>query len=295
MPTTSKVNGLSGLAPLQKIGIANPEATPEERYGGPVNPYHASWGEKARPYPWESSLDPSGSHGPYGLENQMLGDEFWFIEPGGMPSDDPAFDYEMPSITRSHGAPHTAPLSGKAPSQYEAICTQLEQSAEMHGAGTNASTGMATWDSPLQDHWYEIWNVSPGHTDIPKAPGAIGNNAFGFGVNDRPMNTYAKINEFGFESAHIHRRYAMNSIPGNYMWLRPGGRPMVKSLAGPARPAIGNDSPFFGDDLGMAFDYHGAILQTTPPEYVPPPQPFLAPSIDAQYGNAFGTDGVELY
>lgn len=294
MPT-SGLSGLSGLAPLQQIEIANSFATPEERYGGPVNPYHQSWGERARPYPWESSIDPSGSHGPYGAENQMLGDEFWFIEPGGMPSDDPAFDYEMPSITRSHGAPHHVTLSGKAPSQYDSICNQLGQSAEMHGAGTNASTQMSTWDSPLQDNWLEIWNITPGHTDIPKAPGAIGNNAFGVGVNDRPMNAYAKKNEFGFDSAHMHRRYAQSSIPGNYFWMKPGGRPMIKTLAGPARPAIGNDSPFFGDDLGIAFNYDGAILQNQPKEYVPPPQPFLAPSIDAQYGNPYGTDGVELY
>lgn len=291
----SGLTGLSALAPLQKVQIANSEATPEERYGGPVNPYHSNVGEMARPYPWQSSLDPSGSHGPYGLENQLLGDEFWFIEPGGIPQDDPAFDMEMPNVTKSHGAPHNVTLSGAVPSQYDAICNQLPQSAAMHGAGTNASTQMATWDEPLQDHWYEIWNVTPGHTDIPMAPGAIGNNAFGFGVNDRPMNAYAKKNQFGYEDAHMHRRFAMSSIPGNYMWMRPGGRPLVKSLAGPARPATGADSPFFGDDLGTAFDYHGAILSTQPTEYVPPPQPYLAPSISVQYGNAYGTDGIELY
>jgi len=294
MPNTG-FSGLSGLAPLQQVEIANPLATPEERYGGPVNPYHQNVGEQARPYPWQSSLDPSGSHGPYGIENQMLGDEYWFIEPGGDPSQDPAFDYEMPNVSKSHGAPHHVTLSGKIPSQYDAICEQIDQSAEMHGAGTNASTGMLTWDEPLQDNWQEIWNVTPGHTDIPKAPGAIGNNAFGFGVNDRPMNAYAKVNAYGFDSAHMHRRYAFNTIPGNYMWMKPGGRPMVKSLAGPARPAVGSDSPFYGDDLGISFGIDGAVLQSIPNEYVPPPQPYLAPSTNTQYGNPYGTDGIELY
>ena len=54
---------------------------------------------------------------------------------------------------------------------------------------------------------------------------------------------------------------------------------MVKGLPGPARPPIGVDSPFYGDDLGAAFSINGAILQNVPPEYTPPPQPNLAASI----------------
>jgi hypothetical protein len=54
---------------------------------------------------------------------------------------------------------------------------------------------------------------------------------------------------------------------------------MVKGLPGPARPPIGIDSPFAGDDLGQAFGINGALLQNVPSEYVPPPQPTLSASV----------------
>jgi hypothetical protein len=59
------------------------------------------------------------------------------------------------------------------------------------------------------------------------------------------------------------------------MWMTPTGRPLMKTLPGPARPAIGENSPFTGQDLGASFSYNGAILQNVPTEYVAPPQPNL--------------------
>ncbi len=289
--------GLSALAPLQKVEEETPFLTPEQRYGGPVDPYHSQHGELARPYPWESSITQGGSHGPYGPENQLLGDDYWFtFNGGGDESQDPDFDYNMPNVTKSHGAPHTVTISGPLPSQYGAICTQSDQSYPEHSQGTNASKKMQTWDDPLQDHWAELLNNTPGHDDLVPVTGQVSFQSSGFGVNDRLSNTYAKRNTFGYETAHAHRRYATGSIPGNYMWMRPGGRPMVKGLPGPARPAIGIGSPFEGDDLGMAFGIDGAILQTQPTEYVPPPSPYLASANEnVSYGNPYGTDGFEAW
>lgn len=292
MPNTG-LSGLSALASLSGLQDDQAFATPEERSGGPADPYHGHWGEQAHPYPWESSLTMSGSHGPYGPENQMLSDEFWFIEPAGTPDEDPNYDYNAPSLTKSHGSVHNVTNSGPVPGQADAIHQQIEQ-MQNHGSSLNSDKQMQHWDDPLNDQWQEIWNVTPGHTDIPKAPGAIGNNAFGVGVNDRPMNAYAKRNGFGLDSAHMHRRFATGSIPGNYMWMKPGGRPMIKSLPGPARPAIGKDSPFEGDDLGMSFSYEGAILQNTPQAYTPPPSPYLATPTPT-YDNPLGTDAVDWW
>jgi hypothetical protein len=100
-------------------------------------------------------------------------------------------------------------------------------------------------------------------------------SGFMWGTRDR-VQSMARQNEFGFDSSHRHRRYADAPIPGNYMWLRPGGRPLQKTLAGPARPAIGPESPFSGDDLGFTFGIDGAVLQNVPTEYVSPAQPKLA-------------------
>ena len=60
------------------------------------------------------------------------------------------------------------------------------------------------------------------------------------------------------------------------MWMRPGGRVLVKNIPTVARPAIGPDSPFHGDNTMVDFDPHGALLMNTPTEYVPPAQPNLA-------------------
>lgn len=290
------LSGLTALSGINGVQVDTPEATPEQRMGGTADPYHAHWGEQASPYPWESSLTMSGSHGPYGPENQLLDDpEYWFLEPAGNANDDPAYDYNTPYRNKSHASVHNVTNSGPALSHADAIQFQVEQSASNHSSNLGTSRGMQEWDSPQQDNWLEIWNVTPGHTDIPKAPGAIGNNAFGYGVNDRPMNAYRKQNDYGYDSAHFHRRYAFSSIPGNNMWMRPGGRVMRKTLPGPSRPPIGDNSPFQGDDLGQAFAYdNGAILQSVPQEYVPPPSPNIQ-AITPVYADPMGTDGVDLW
>jgi hypothetical protein len=104
-------------------------------------------------------------------------------------------------------------------------------------------------------------------------------SGFMWGTRDRTQSM-ARQNEYGFDSAHMFRRWAVGAIPGNHMWMRPGGRPLVKSLPGPARPAVGVDSPFHGDDLGASFSIDGAMLQNVPTEYLPPPAVKLAPPLE---------------
>jgi hypothetical protein len=65
------------------------------------------------------------------------------------------------------------------------------------------------------------------------------------------------------------------------MWMRPGGRPMVKTTPGPARPATGQDSPFTGQNLAWAYGLQGAVLATAPIDYEPPPEPFVAATYPA--------------
>lgn len=273
------LTGLSGLAGYQVVVDQNSQATPEERMGNPVDPAHADYLAQAD-IPRGSRI--GAPQGPYGPENQLLGNELDFFEPGGNPEQDPLFDYTPlthagPSIKGAASGPN---LGDTSP---DAMAIRRQQSYLAHSDGTGAD-GRVTYDRgiALNDTWGTVDQVNPGNSDLATLPKQSQSSGFAWGTRDRTQSM-ARQNEFGFDSAHQHRRFATGPIPGNYMWMRPGGRPMAKGLPGPARPPIGVDSPFAGQDLGMAFSYDGAILQNVPQEYSPPAQPRLsaAPSVDS--------------
>lgn len=289
-------SGLTGLAGYNAISNPSPFATPEQRMGGTAHPYHSHRGEQAIPYSWQSQLVPGGHPGPFGEENQLLADPMWFLEGAGSPEQDPLFDYNMPSLTRSHGSVHNVTLSGPLPSQADAINLQTQQMINKSSdLGTSRALSHDKRGYAQQDNWQELWEVNNGSDDIPPIGRQFSHQAFGFGVNDATSNVDHKANQFDLNAKHQHRRYAWNNIPGNFMWMRPGGRPLFKSMAGPARPPIGPDSYFAGQDIGFAFSYDtGATLMQTPEEYVPPPSPNVTQQTPV-YGNAMGTDPIELW
>jgi hypothetical protein len=293
---TSALSGLSGLSGINAISQSDPFATPEQRMGGPVNPYHGTqWGEQAKPYSWESQQTPAGSHGPYGLENQLLGDDMWFIEPAGMPEDNPQFSHNTPDLTRSHGSVNNR-IPNTVQSQADSIRTQLAQ-LDNHGLSDGTSLKMVTNRQGDANYgtWNEIWEVNDGSSDLPQVGRQFSHVAYGFGVNDAASNTARKANQFGYGAKHMHRRWANSPLPGNFMWMRPRGRPLFKTIAGPARPPIGGNSPFAGQDLGDAFAYDtGAVLLATPEEYIPPPAPNIQTRTPT-YDNPYGTDATEWW
>lgn len=271
-----------GIGPVVGFSIGQPEATAEERHGKPVNPSHAQWGEQAAPYSWESQLVGYRGHtGPYGPENALLGDkDIAEGEPAGQLGHDPYGDLTPGSAAQvhsGHAAPMTRTLSGPLPSQHDAIMQQLVQADEIRATDLGASRKFTLTElgDAQQDHWEEIWDVSNETTKYGSGQPHTGFTAFGFGTNDRPVNPFRKMNAFGFDKGHHHRRFAVGSLPGNYMWMKPAGRPMFKSLPGPARPAVGINSPFEGDNLGDTFGIQGAVLVEVPSEYQPPPSPQL--------------------
>jgi hypothetical protein len=286
------VNGLSGLTGLAEVSTLLAEesqATPEERSGGPADPRHAERGEESRPYAWEKPALGSGHiPGPKGPENQLLDDEYWFLEPAGMPSDDITYDL----TPDTHAAPvQRGILSGPVPGDNpDAIAEQLRQSAANQAINTGASLKLIHPPQALgiqNDDWEGFYETNPGSSDQENIPRQAMSSGFNWGTTDR-VQSMARQNEHGFDSKHMMRRYATGSIPGNTMWMRPGGRPLVKSMAGPARPPIGENSPFTGQDLGQNFDVRGALLLNTPTEYVTPPQPNLAPA----YASDSGSDAL---
>jgi hypothetical protein len=281
------LTGLSGLAGYQVNIEQDAQASPEERMGGVADPAHGKYIAEA--------YIPRGAQmgspiGPTGVENQMLADEGWFWEGGGFPSDDPQFDHTPPN----HAGPwpkgfQSGPVGAIDP---DTVGRKLTALAELRGMGLNGDQrAERVREEPLNDTWVELNELNPGET-LLQAPGSkqLMSSGFGWGFRDRTQSMAAQ-NSYGFDSAHMHRRWATGSLPGNYMYLRPGGRPMMKSLPGPARPAIGPNSPFTGQDLGFSFNPDGAVLQNVPTEYVAPPNPTLQAAPNPSANDSF----VEWY
>jgi hypothetical protein len=166
----------------------------------------------------------------------------------------------------------------------------LYQSYQAHGTDTGAQRKAIAAADPLQDHWERFYESVPGDDILPPVPGAVSGQAGGFGSNDHRNNAYAKVNPYGLANSHRMRRYATGSIPGNYQWMKPGGRPLSKTMAGPARPATGM-GPFQGDDIGQSFGLQGAVLLDPATEYVAPPQVNVVPATQ-QYAVP---DPIELW
>jgi hypothetical protein len=272
------MDGLTGLTPVSGVYVAyvdRPEATPEERLGKPVNPRHAilKGGQK----PSRSQQTMAGSHGPYGPENQLLGDPGYVWESAGTESDDPYMDL-TPS---THAAPYPKGVaSGRVPGETaDDIGEQLRQSRAIHAIDKGASRKMVTTQQGDLNfgQWVELWEINPGSVDQADLASQYKSSGFLFGTTDRNQS-FARQNQYGFDSKHMHRRYADAPVPGNYMYLQPGERPMVKHSAGTARLPVGPSSPFAGDDTGFNFAPYGALLQDQPTAYIPPPQPNIAPA-----------------
>lgn len=266
---------MAGLQPVTGLprfrAVIQPEAPPESVHGGPSNPLHGHFGEQATPYPWEEFAGP---HGPYGpAEDELLSDlpESRTFAAGTLDQD----PYSDRTPYRTHAAPHITGVEfDRGP---EGNARVLRQSAEVHAVKTNAAAMGFASSNPLQDHWNGFFNLVEGEDMVSPGSNQVAFQANGFGANDRTSNPFHKSNPYGLNSSHRMRRYATGSIPGNYMWMRPGGRPMVKTLAGPARPAVG-EGPFYGQDIGRSFDTHGVALTDPATEYQAPPQPYVTPT-----------------
>lgn len=275
MPSIPGINGITGYV----IGPTH-EASPHEMQGDVVDPRHSHWGQQAKPYPWQ--VIPMG---PYpGIFNPIDGmiedDSGWGLQ-SGMVGQDPTSD-QTPAY-------HAAPYPNEGPTartadqlnvhgRNEGSARQLMQSMYIHGMRTGAGLKRLFLPQMLakQDEITAFYNPVKGEDLVPPVPGHIGSVAFGFNVNDHVSNPYAKKNAYNFDTSHRHRRFGAGPIPGNHLWLRARGRPLVRSFTNVYHfPTSG---AFAGDDPGATFSIDGAILQTTPPQYSSPPQVNLAPT-----------------
>lgn len=262
---------IGGLQPLVGSIQVDPEATAEQRLGDPADPRHGQ-GLIANPvrYPWEV-LAGVANPGPAGQEAQLIGQSEGWAAPHGTGDGDPMFD----ATPDTHAAPW--PKGVEQSVDPDAVARQLAQSARIHASNTGGSRRLIYRPSPRQSDWTGFYDVDPGSSkQDPAIPGQIKTAVAGGGSTDRAAWPNRQ-NSYGFDSAHKMRRWARASIPGNYLWMRPGARPLVKSQPGPARPAIGENSPFTGQDLAAAHGLQGAVLYDPPVEYTAPPEPYVAP------------------
>lgn len=287
MPGVTPLTGLMGTTGYVN---ENPEASPEQVHGGYVDAAHSNWGEQAQPYPWQRPQDGMQTHGPYGPQNGLLGDESQATAAfaAGVITDDPTGD-RNPYGPGQHAAPWPKNPMGDQSVFPDNVANQRLQSASIHASDLGASD-KHLYEPTLfanNDEWTDFYTVDHGTSLQPQGvPQSVGIVVGGWGSTDR-VNSHAHQNSYGFDSVHMHRRYATGSVPGNYMWMKPGSRPMVRSNTGLRNFPTGQDSPFEGDDTTSAYGIEGAILSTPPTEYVAPPQPVTTPAFDPS--NAGGT------
>lgn len=262
-----------GLQPLIPYGslTQQPEATAEERLGGPADPRHGQRLQERNPkYPWQR-LRGVRQAPPSGEDVGLIGASEGYALPAGTMEQHPFAD-ETPW---THRAPWPKGVIQSV--QPDAVAEHLAWSAELHAVDSGASRRMHTTVAAQQDTWQEVWTVDAGTSLQSPNNGQIKQAVAGWGSTDRAANQ-ERQNSHGFDSAHLHRRYATGSIPGNYLWMKPSGRPMHKTVPGPARPPVGDASPFTGQDLTRDYGVQGAVLQQAAVEYTPPAEPYIAPS-----------------
>lgn len=274
------MDGLTSLVGLTGFTVDKPEASPEDRSGNAADSRHANVGEAAQPYSWQSLQTPgalAASPGPE--DNGLIEDDFYWSLTASQVEELPAGD----TAAWTHAGPWPADPIGDGSVGPDNAVRQLMTNAALRSlkVGPANRAMYRPWANPQQDAWREIWEVNPNSDDIPvateqmKASLAPG----GRGSTDR-RQSFAHQNSYGFDSRHMHRRFAVGHIPGNFPWMRPGSRPLVKSIPGPAKPPIGPSSQFAGQNLGEAFGTRGAILESDANAYPGPAFPYVAPQMD---------------
>lgn len=265
---------LTGLQGLQGWVNPKPEASASELHGGTVDPAHGDV-TKAETYPWE--VMPGQSVGPYGLDNGLLGmDIVSYVPPAGKLGTDPTADLQP----LTHAAPWPRGIN-QNPSDPDAVGEVLQESADIHSFAYGASRRSlySPTELPTNDDWTDYVFTDPGSSNQVPIPQQVMTGSGGWGSTDRIQSMQAQ-NEYGFDSAHRSRRWAEGSIPGNNDWMRPGGRPLVKSIPGGAINPTGKGSPFEGQDTTQSFDTQGSVLQVLPTDYSPSRVPSTASSYD---------------
>lgn len=264
--------GLGPLEPLTGYPVDVSSLSPAQRQGGPADPLHGQYGwEVPEHYPYEYQHGAALATPPP-VEMELIS-SIPPITVAGTPGEDPLFDYQPDT----HSSPWPAGVDGagdRDPVQYAA---RAAESARLHAADMNASPRYSNFTHPQIGQWENIDLTSVGTSLQVRPPEQSMNSFTGWGNTDR-IQSLAVQNEHDYDAAHLHRRMAHDPIPGDELWIIPGGRPIVLNQPHTAVAPIGRISPFSGQDLDATFATDQAAPLAPPTAYAPPADPRTEPT-----------------
>ncbi len=274
---TGGLTGLSGFSAPDAI-VAVPESSAADTQGGSADPRHGQ-ATLNTIYPWQTIPVQGDYMTPYGTALQLMGTPP-LAHPSGIPGQDPRADL----TPDTHAAPW--PTLGPADSEVRNLdhaAQVAQQSALLHASDTGAAREI-TYNIPEPaGNWGTIDYTTAGQTLLADGmPRQLMGSVGGVGSTDR-IQGMATQNGYTFDSAHVHERISQQGVPGNFMWLRPGGRPLVIEPHGSTNNFSGQDSPFTGASTNLqqsTRSVQGAVLQTPASPYVAPPDPMLSAPVD---------------
>src|SRR5690348_12629797 len=159
------IKGIGGLADKPVI-YAKPEATAVQRLGGPADPRHGQTDQNATPLPYE--VFPGEPHGPYGLDNQLLGvDICSFTAPAGDVSQDPSGDGQP--LTHAAPWPKGVPQSN-TPDEVAARLREVQAIRAGGNFGAARAMMIEPTLNPQNDQWREYADVDPGQSLQAEVP-----------------------------------------------------------------------------------------------------------------------------
>jgi hypothetical protein len=264
--------GIQGITGLQSISgdyvVEQPETTPFERFGDPADPRHAK-GLIVEQYPWQDPTGRTPQTNP-GPVDDYIGQVIEAQDAGIAGVGTPYWD----ATPNTHGGPWPAGLdqtAGPAPPGRESWGSE---SYALHSDGLDFNLPMqATRLAVEPSKKLNNENNDPSDNLQEAVPQQVALSSGGGLSTDAFTNPRGR-NDYGMGAAHrIHAR-ATSHMPGNYQWLKPGGRPMVVTRFD-TFDRTGVDSPFYGQDQSEVFQVdNSGILLNPAGEYEPPADPY---------------------
>lgn len=266
--------GITGIQPLNGMyAWSDPSADPFTLQGGPANPKHGQpLADPNQPYPWQAQGWPQAqSNMPSG---EWIDDYQCYPSAGMGTPDTPYFD----ATPNTHAGPW--PKGVPTTVRPDEVAERRIESMVLHGDGMdNAKPSLII--SALQDIWQRIWNPDDKTPNIQETVNnQVKHSVGGYGSTDAVGNPDGH-NEYDYGNAHMMRRWGAGSVPGAYMWMKPGGRPLVGFVPGPARPPVGT-GPFEGQDIGQGFSAYPGVLTQPAGAYEVPPDPYQPTALSQQ-------------
>jgi hypothetical protein len=280
--------GITGVAPINGfIQWDDPSADPFTLQGSPVNPAHGNaLVNPDQPYPSEMAQ--------WGDPNTQADRDGDYIDGSGAGAggDTPnagtgqfgTYGYDATPNTHAGPWPKGLPPGLVGSVTPDAVALQREESAVLHADGLTGSykPWLNTAD-PLQDNWQDYWNPNDNVPNMQEPVNGQVKFVVGGSFSTDAVGNPDGHNENTMGNSHMHRRWSAGSVPGAYMWMKPGGRPLVGLVPGPARPPVGT-GPFEGQDIGSGYQAYPGVLQHPAGAYEPPPDPYQPAALTAQSG-----------